>query len=702
MLPRFHMERKSAVELGATKLIEILKTEPNFKANYQSVKERTKIRTKAFKLIFAEFGKNFKLTEEDVIENKKTVKTKYIQLIKTFDEDDSEDDLDDLEDDDKMQMKSCSKKPVDYFSPKSILVNRPLLNQSYNVVESFNVLNGVSLREFQSELVIPRLDARMLIRMLEKLEEATTITTNNGRQKMQRYFLKNKINNQVTTYNRENNELDLGKKATLIQLKRANIILNAVKEHVIIDQLIFFKKIILEAEKNLPYIVDQKSIRTILELLVKEKHLNWFTRKIEKNGSSRSYNLICMPSITEDNDIVKERFEQAKFKYAASNGELDMNKDEKEQQINNWSFITNPLLLNCESTDALIYSPSIGRKYGLEPKMRKIITFYKFLFFTLSDQCKKDNDYNDWRKHITPLPKSYEKDTCQLGDLVPRMPISIFAKVIFITFVIPGLDEILNDPVRCNYTLQMLPPEMIKNLFRKRKYIFCMVELLSLLTYLNLVKIESKHLSMKESVVIKLLKTTQFIEDDYIKNYRFENLNDVELFENDLALHSSRNDCKSCSFDSRLYIHNPRNWSYLPKIHFNNQMRELKRFGRLKNIINSEAYRSEDFNNMKIDNSAFKPLPNKNLFQTKRKSSAVSKQVKRKKTSNNENKSNDKQTKKPTTNKKSKGYDKSDMNALSLLRKQRCEWSKEEDSFLLMCRVSSGKRLSMLKIFLYY
>ena len=255
----------------------------------------------------------------------------------------------------------------------------------------------------------------------------------------------------------------------MITLKRANIILNAIKEHKIIDQLVFFKKIILEAEKDLPYTIDQKSVKTIVQLLAKEGHLNWIKLTLGKGALMRKYNLVCLKSITEEDEIVIERIEQAKFKYNSvqnQNSDSMANASDNDEQGNineneiNWSMFS--ANFKCDDTE-LIYQPSAGRKYGLEPKMKKIVTFYKFIFYTLSDECKKENGFetDDWRKYISPLPKSYEKETCLLGDLILRIPLSVFVKVVFITFIIPGLDEILKDPVRRHFTLQMLPTEIV-------------------------------------------------------------------------------------------------------------------------------------------------------------------------------------------------------------------------------------------------
>lgn len=705
MLPRFHIDRKSPMELAAMKIAELLKAAPNQRSEYFELKAQSQIRNKPFKHIFAEFSKYFRVIDSEE-STKASKKARYVELIKPFDEEDGDSsDEEELNEDDKRPaVKEVAK--VKLFRPDNIPVNRTMLSQSYQVVKAFSALNGVSLREFQNELFVPRLDARMLIRMLERLNVATTISTNIGRQKVIRYFLKDHLNTTVDRFNNENNQLALGKKATLVTLRRANIILNAVKEHKIIDQLFYFKKIIIESERKLPYRVDQKSVKRILQTLAKEGHVNWIKSTFGRGMYQKRYNLICVPTITEENDIVKERIEQAKFKYYSINHAnllklpIDMTDENEPSDSTNWSLLANP---KADESSQLVYQPSVSRQYGLEPKLKKIITFYKFVFFTLSDECRKDNSFedNDWRKHITPLPKSYEKDTCVLGDLIPRIPLSVFVKTVFITYVIPGLDDLLKDPVRRHYTLQMLPHDLVKNLFRKRKYIFCMVELLTLLAHLNLVELSSKLLSIKEQVLVRLLKSIEFVEDEAVKKYKLKNLDDVETFVNDLELHGSRIDCAKCSFDSRLYIHNARNWSYQPKFLRNVPANELNRFTRLRDL-NDEAM--NNLNNLEIDQYQFGPMALFKMPAVKRKAKSKRPTKRQKELAEgdqaNDGEDPDDSSKTEKSNRRDAdggltkrlrriGYDKADMNALSLLRKQRAEWSKEEDSFLLMCRVAS-------------
>src|ERR1700723_273430 len=93
-------------------------------------------------------------------------------------------------------------------------------------------------------------------------------------------------------------------------------------------------------------------------------------------------------------------------------------------------------------------------------------------------------------------------NTCTLGDLIPRMPLSVFTKIVFITYIIPGMEEYLCDPIKVNHTLSQFPPSFRQCLLYKRKYLFNIFELLTSLCYLGLVDINYKEGFPKESTVI--------------------------------------------------------------------------------------------------------------------------------------------------------------------------------------------------------
>ena len=61
-------------------------------------------------------------------------------------------------------------------------------------------------------------------------------------------------------------------------------------------------------------------------------------------------------------------------------------------------------------------------------------------------------------------------------DILLRLPLSVFVKLINVTVEIPGLTEYLNHPVRRNYLIRSLPHTMRNRLLNQRKYIFAVHE----------------------------------------------------------------------------------------------------------------------------------------------------------------------------------------------------------------------------------
>ena len=60
--------------------------------------------------------------------------------------------------------------------------------------------------------------------------------------------------------------------------------------------------------------------------------------------------------------------------------------------------------------------------------------------------------------------------------MFPRLPLSVFVKLINITLEIPGLLEYLNHPVRRNFLIRSLPHSIRNKLLNQRKYIFAVHE----------------------------------------------------------------------------------------------------------------------------------------------------------------------------------------------------------------------------------
>lgn len=93
-----------------------------------------------------------------------------------------------------------------------------------------------------------------------------------------------------------------------------------------------------------------------------------------------------------------------------------------------------------------------------------------------------------WMMFISPLPvhNGWPSGWAFLCDILLRLPLSIFVKVVNITYVIEGLDAYLQHPVKQHLLLTHLPLELRQGLIYARKYIFSVHEVITNMVYLGL------------------------------------------------------------------------------------------------------------------------------------------------------------------------------------------------------------------------
>ena len=85
-----------------------------------------------------------------------------------------------------------------------------------------------------------------------------------------------------------------------------------------------------------------------------------------------------------------------------------------------------------------------------------------------------------WQMFVPPLPSHQgwptDQGWCLMCDVLLRLPLSIFVKLVNITFDLAGLEEYLGHPVRRHYLLRALPHHVRNKLLFQRKYIFAVHE----------------------------------------------------------------------------------------------------------------------------------------------------------------------------------------------------------------------------------
>lgn len=89
---------------------------------------------------------------------------------------------------------------------------------------------------------------------------------------------------------------------------------------------------------------------------------------------------------------------------------------------------------------------------------------------------------------IDPLPQhsGWPLGWSFLCDILLRLPLSIFLKVVNITYQIEGLEAYLKHPIKQHLLLKHLPMELRQGLIYARKYIFSVHEVVTSMVYLGL------------------------------------------------------------------------------------------------------------------------------------------------------------------------------------------------------------------------
>lgn len=412
-LNRFFVERLTPMEINAKRIDELLNESPDHELDYEELRIKLDLKAKQFKELLANYSINFKVCETKGEKN--DLNRKSVKLIKSIEEEDMNEGIDDGEDaeeeDDEegIETNNCQSlaKKKFVFNPGKILVDRPLLSQALAVIESHESQEGMSLKEIGRRLSLPKLETRSLVRYLEKLGDISTVMVDRGRQKVTMYLPKCRINETKSMFSRARKSLAINESDTVGHLNRANIILDFVNKVKLVDRIFTLKQRIRESETNNLHKVDTKSVVRIVHKLAADGHVRSIRTILKYQEQVKKLHFVCVPSITPDHPLVKEKINQFKFQWIGKycidiQSDKQLNKQKiapnSENTSNNDSLERNNLVMN------LIYMPSIARKYGLEPKLKKILTLYRYLFYLTYDFNKDNIPNTDWRFNIEPLP----------------------------------------------------------------------------------------------------------------------------------------------------------------------------------------------------------------------------------------------------------------------------------------------------------
>ncbi|XP_076762945.1 general transcription factor 3C polypeptide 1 [Xylocopa sonorina] len=399
------------------------------------------------------------------------------------------------------------------------------------------------------------------------------------------------------------NEKKFGTNITYRLLRRANMIIESVKEHQVIDDITKLMKMIHEEEDKEGYDVkiDKKSVLRLLKKLSKDNLVKRIGINLSGCGREKHMTFICDPNIDIDSAVIQSVIEQVKLKFylaITQKPKLSMKQRNIEncESNKNENDVTNKSE-NDQSTAAMLKykcGPRVSRKYGYSPKFIRMQVLHIFLFyliyehpgeqtFSKEEQIKVlRNNFNiteelieefstiytkdvSWKMFVPPLPQytGWPRGWTLMSDILLRLPLSIFLKIHYISFLIPDMEQYVNHPIRKHYLVRDLPLDIRNSLLDARKYIFHIHETVTRLCYFGLVQFGPQKLKEKDQVFIYLNRRTELmdttssapsyhiIEDKSypVMKYNFDEIQTVEKYWYDLW-----NTCINTPLGGRLVV----------------------------------------------------------------------------------------------------------------------------------------------------
>lgn len=295
-------------------------------------------------------------------------------------------------------------------------------------------------------------------------------------------------------------------------LRRANQIIEFVQSERLISDLSKLIKALqkTEEEEGATTKLDRVSIERLIYKLCKGGYLKSIRTVLQLGPKVVDLKWVCHPSVSKDDEIVRATIEQAKFKYFATQKDKPEPAPKPEPALK-------PDLDVCK----MVYSPSIGRFYGSQPKFRRMHLCYVFMHYLLYtyDGVPQEPSPDDpsapvqyhtalgWKMFVPPLTKSptTPEGWVLFGDILLSLPLSLFVKVVScIRHKIEGLEEYLNDDVKRHYLVRFLPVKMRNALLFARRYIYSIHDTIKRLAFFGMLTFGPQRLKEKDQVFVFL------------------------------------------------------------------------------------------------------------------------------------------------------------------------------------------------------
>ena len=358
------------------------------------------------------------------------------------------------------------------------------------------------------------------------------------------------------------------------RIRRENTILEAVRmSKVIVDPSTLHKLIIDQERQEGGHdgSMDRKSLQRILAKLATEGQIKTINVKLKHPDSKKEKEMtfVCEPNVTEHHTIIQSAVDQAKMKfnivpkdrdnlqklkeeYGAKNQHRLIKDENNEGDILDDQDLDTSILSKKADNAGIPASPKYdkrqGRKYGLQPKFIRMRELHLLLFYLcrnftgekMSEEEKqtfiaelKSKDNVDltyevehelssidiyqrqicWTMFISPLPshQGWDEGWCLICDVLLRLPLSLFLMLVNVSFVIEGLQEYIDHPIRRHYLICQLPSQIANQLLHRRKYIFSISEIATRLAFIGILQFGPQKFKEKDQVFVYINQHTTLL-----------------------------------------------------------------------------------------------------------------------------------------------------------------------------------------------
>lgn len=356
-------------------------------------------------------------------------------------------------------------------------------------------------------------------------------------------------------------------------VQRINCILDTIKVQKVIDHVNLLYKIKeIEQNDDCQEVICRKSLFSLLGKLAADNYIKVVEIELISKSKEVKMTYFGEPNVTSDMYLWQSILEEEKLKHFVP---FHRRVVERTTELPLMLYDTNCIGKKLEST----WSPS-AMKYDNFPKFIKMKLFHEFLFYIIYNypvtgntkipiqsaietwKIEQKQDYTadiesnitcvysteiDWRMFVPPLNahRFFDNGWGFLRDIIHRIPLILYVKFTKCAEDVPGLEEFMHHPIKCNYLLHFLPAKMREQLLRRRKYVFVIDELCKRLCYAGLLQYGPQKSKEKDQVFVYLnrnaaLNDTRSSEHGYNEvspnidypeiKYRFDTMDHVHEY----------------------------------------------------------------------------------------------------------------------------------------------------------------------------